>query len=185
MSLQWIDPWKGIQQRENCRWDELTGRCRLRRNNQGVPCKYDPTTVADIESPITGRKWMDRNLGAWQQAQSPTDMLSYGDLYQYGRRTDGHQCRLSETSSVASPSNIVPEPDTSKFITSLSNLLMLLHPIGPKAKLSLKRSSLIVDLLCLLMVSYTLLALALQIQATSSSLGLHLIKQLPSHIKTS
>lgn len=33
MSLQWIDPWKGIQNREDCRWDERMGRCRYRSNN--------------------------------------------------------------------------------------------------------------------------------------------------------
>jgi len=33
---------------------------------------------------------MDRNLGASQVAKSPTDPLSFGDLFQWGRGTDGH-----------------------------------------------------------------------------------------------
>jgi uncharacterized protein (TIGR02145 family) len=47
----------------------------------------------------TGRIWMDRNLGASQVATSSTDTDSYGDLYQWGRATDGHQSRTSGTTS--------------------------------------------------------------------------------------
>jgi uncharacterized protein (TIGR02145 family) len=39
----------------------------------------------------TGKVWLDRNLGATQVAESSTDNLSYGDLYQWGRAADGHQ----------------------------------------------------------------------------------------------
>jgi uncharacterized protein (TIGR02145 family) len=42
-----------------------------------------------------GSVWMDRNLGATQVATSSTDAASYGDLYQWGRNTDGHQIRTS------------------------------------------------------------------------------------------
>ncbi|MFD2551061.1 hypothetical protein ACFSQP_04455 [Bizionia sediminis] len=55
----------------------------------------------------TGRIWMDRNLGASRVATSATDTLAYGDLYQWGRATDGHQVRTSvaitEQSSSTSP----------------------------------------------------------------------------------
>ncbi|SMN17646.1 hypothetical protein CRYPA_1269 [uncultured Candidatus Thioglobus sp.] len=37
--------------------------------------------------------WLDRNLGATQVATSSTDSAAYGDLYQWGRATDGHQSR--------------------------------------------------------------------------------------------
>ncbi len=40
---------------------------------------------------ITGKTWMDRNLGATRVATSATDFLAYGHLYQWGRRADGHQ----------------------------------------------------------------------------------------------
>jgi hypothetical protein len=40
---------------------------------------------------------MDRNLGASQVATSSTDAASYGDLYQWGRGTDGHQISTSPT----------------------------------------------------------------------------------------
>jgi len=44
----------------------------------------------DVISP-TGKIWMDRNLGASQVATSSTDYLAYGNLYQWGRGSDGHQ----------------------------------------------------------------------------------------------
>ena len=40
---------------------------------------------------------MDRNLGASRAAQSSSDADGFGDLYQWGRFSDGHQCRNSET----------------------------------------------------------------------------------------
>lgn len=52
-----------------------------------------------IASPHTGRLWLDRNLGASQVATSSTDTLSYGDLYQWGRETDGHEKRDSATTA--------------------------------------------------------------------------------------
>jgi hypothetical protein len=39
----------------------------------------------------TGRKWLDRNLGAPNAASSVTDFADYGDLFQWGRLDDGHQ----------------------------------------------------------------------------------------------
>ena len=45
---------------------------------------------------------MDRNLGATQVATSITDLTSYGDLYEWGRGTDGHQIRTSATTATLS-----------------------------------------------------------------------------------
>ena len=58
------------------------------------------TTLAagDVLSP-TGKVWMDKNLGATQVATSSTDAASYGDLYQWGRKTDGHESRTSATAA--------------------------------------------------------------------------------------
>ncbi len=50
-----------------------------------------------VTNPITGRIWMDRNLGASQVATSSNDANAYGDLYQWGRAADGHQLRSSGT----------------------------------------------------------------------------------------
>jgi uncharacterized protein (TIGR02145 family) len=61
----------------------------------------------------TGRIWMDRNLGASQVATSSTDAASYGDLYQWGRGTDGHQIRTSPTTNTLSA---VDQPTHGSFI---------------------------------------------------------------------
>ncbi len=60
------------------------------------------TAVVEVINPTTGKIWMDRNLGAEQVATSSTDALAYGDLYQWGRGADGHQCRNSGTRSTIS-----------------------------------------------------------------------------------
>jgi hypothetical protein len=58
----------------------------------------DTTVVVTVTS-TTGQVWMDRNLGADRVALSSVDSLSLGDLYQWGRSSDGHQCRNSDTTS--------------------------------------------------------------------------------------
>jgi uncharacterized protein (TIGR02145 family) len=47
----------------------------------------------------TGRRWIDRNLGATRVATSSTDPDAYGDLYQWGRGANGHQLRGSQTTT--------------------------------------------------------------------------------------
>lgn len=49
------------------------------------------TVVNAVSNPNTGQKWMDRNLGARQVATASDDGLSYGNLYQWGRGSDGHE----------------------------------------------------------------------------------------------
>ena len=80
-----------------------------------VFCSGGPAAVVDVTNPTTGKTWMDRNLGATQKATSSTDANSYGDLYQGGRRSDGHQCRNSTTTSTQSSSDVPPHGN---FITS-------------------------------------------------------------------
>lgn len=75
-----------------------------------VNCLPWGTAIVEVLNPVTGRIWMDRNLGAFQRATSKDDELSYGDLYQWGRFSDGHQCRNSSTTS-GSSSTSFPEHD--------------------------------------------------------------------------
>ena len=77
-----------------------------------------PTAIVDVTNPATGKIWMDRNLGASQVATSSTDANSYGDLYQWGRGNDGHQCRNSSTTTTLSSSD---QPGNSSFILSTGN----------------------------------------------------------------
>ena len=79
-----------------------------------VHCNGTPTAVVDVTNPTTGKTWMDRNLGASRAATSSTDANAYGDLYQWGRRSDGHQCRNSATTSTLSSTDT---PAHGNFIT--------------------------------------------------------------------
>jgi len=69
---------------------------------------------------ITGKIWMDRNLGATQVAESSTDAASYGDSYQWGRGTDGHEKRtpLSGNTNILS---VGDTPGHGDFIYLSSN----------------------------------------------------------------
>lgn len=62
----------------------------------------DIKKIGVVTNPETGRIWMDRNLGASRVATSSTDAEAYGDLYQWGRATDGHQKRNSPTTKTQS-----------------------------------------------------------------------------------
>jgi len=78
----------------------------------------DLTIIVDVTNPITGATWMDRNLGASQVATSSTDVDAYGNLYQWGRGADGHQCRTSPTTSTLSSTD---QPGHGYFITNSSS----------------------------------------------------------------
>jgi hypothetical protein len=80
----------------------------------------------DVTNPITGKTWMDRNLGASQVATSQSDVLAYGHYYQFGRGTDGHQC---STSPVQTEQSTTPDPGHGNFINS--GLQHWLDPIDP------------------------------------------------------
>jgi hypothetical protein len=75
----------------------------------------NPTAIVEVTNPATGKTWMDRNLGASQAATSSTDAASYGDLYQWGRAADGHQCRNSATTSSLSSTD---QPGHGDFIVA-------------------------------------------------------------------
>jgi uncharacterized protein (TIGR02145 family) len=61
------------------------------------------TTLGTVTSPYTAKVWMDRNLGATQVATGVNDAASYGDLYQWGRATDGGQLRTAPTTTTQLP----------------------------------------------------------------------------------
>jgi hypothetical protein len=51
----------------------------------------DSVTYGILTSAATGRKWLDRNLGAANAPTAVNDYQNYGDLFQWGRAADGHQ----------------------------------------------------------------------------------------------
>ena len=83
-----------------------------------VFCASGATAVVEVTNPATGRTWMDRNLGAPRAAISSTDTVAYGDLYQWGRRSDGNQCRNSNTTSTFSSTD---QPAHGSFILTTSS----------------------------------------------------------------
>ena len=74
-----------------------------------------------ITSPITGKKWLDRNLGATQACTSSTDKACYGDYYQWGRLADGHE----KISSSLTTSRVNDVSDIgNKFVTKYKDWTM-------------------------------------------------------------
>jgi len=72
---------------------------------QGAFARKTPAVTVTTVTSTTGKIWMDRNLGATRVAQSSTDHLAYGSLYQWGRGNDGHQIRTplsGETTTISS-----------------------------------------------------------------------------------
>lgn len=74
----------------------------------------NPVTYGTVVG-ANNRCWLDRNLGASRVATSSTDEFAYGDLYQWGRATDGHQERISGTTTTLSNSD---NPGHGGFIIS-------------------------------------------------------------------
>jgi hypothetical protein len=64
--------------------------------------KGSSVTYGTVYNSTTTKVWLDRNLGASQIATSSTDSAAYGDLFQWGRRDDGHQTRTSATTGTLS-----------------------------------------------------------------------------------
>jgi len=77
----------------------------------------DGTLVVEVKSK-TGRIWMDRNLGAKQAATSSTNAASFGYLYQWGRASDGHQLRNSDTSTKLSSRDV---PENGLFVLAIDS----------------------------------------------------------------
>jgi uncharacterized protein (TIGR02145 family) len=66
----------------------------------------EEVTYGTVES--GGKCWMDRDLGASRAAISSTDSESYGDLYQWGRLSDGHQLKSNTGWTYSLSSSDVP-----------------------------------------------------------------------------
>jgi hypothetical protein len=83
-------------------------------------------TYGIIPSPVTGRRWLDRNLGAPNAPTAENDWANYGDLFQWGRGADGHQlinrgATAAESSAVNGTTTTLSGADTptnSLFITN-------------------------------------------------------------------
>jgi len=116
--MQW---WNGSFWYDGCS-DKLTN-LTSQYPESSVFCSSEPTEIVAVLNSETGKTWMDRNLGASRAAINSTDAESYGDLYQWGRGADGHQCvnRFSNdgvtTSGITSTLSTTNQPGNEFFIT--------------------------------------------------------------------
>ncbi len=117
-----LDPYKHAVRivSDGSNWHVIQESGTLTNDNSFTQVNCDGTgfTWSDVTNGTTGETWMDRNLGATQVATSSTDADSYGDLYQWGRAKDGHQCRTSDNTSTNSADNV---PGHGDFITEGSS----------------------------------------------------------------
>jgi hypothetical protein len=78
-----------------------------------------PLEYGTITSSITGKIWLDRNVGASKVCSSLTDSACFGDYFQWGRNADGHEkLNSSITSTQATSTSNVGH---GKFIYSYDN----------------------------------------------------------------
>lgn len=130
-----VDPTEGLtiyNTTENCLqwwngnfWYDACGNNPILDYPEGtVFCDGVITEIVEVFHAETGYTWMDRNLGASKVATAiddcpdyPSD-CAYGDLYQWGRFADGHQCRDSPThsSSATTPTPFTGADWDGKFI---------------------------------------------------------------------
>lgn len=93
----------------------------------GDELEFMGRTYGVVQS-LTGRLWLDRNLGASQVATSSNDANAFGDLYQWGRAADGHhQVKSPTTSTRAATANaghgnfVIYNAATADWITPANN----------------------------------------------------------------
>jgi uncharacterized protein (TIGR02145 family) len=70
-----------------------------------------------VESPYTGKIWLDRNVGASRVCQTYNDESCFGNYYQWGRNEDGHQNANSLTTNIQAIDLVDMSND--KFIVSI------------------------------------------------------------------
>jgi uncharacterized protein (TIGR02145 family) len=115
---------KGLHQYINGAWQAMTS------SNTG--------NYGTVVNPVTGKVWLDRNLGATTVTSTPSsdytsnaDYItaeegSFGDLYQWGRAADGHQVRTSATQGTQANSWLADEGSNlwdGKFIIGFTDWL--------------------------------------------------------------
>ncbi len=101
---------------QSCSLSVIVGSGTFTCGTSTVTFIYNGSQVTYGTVVSAGKCWLDRNLGASQVASSSTDALAYGDLFQWGRGSDGHQIRnpLSGTISTLSSTD---SPGHGSFIT--------------------------------------------------------------------
>lgn len=107
-------------------------------NYLGKTIIYLGLTYGFVYNPTTQKIWLDRNLGATQVATSSTDTNSYGDLYQWGRPSDGHQLRTSP----AHDGDTLGKPSTATSSGAWDGKFITTSPVSPYDWLSVQDNTL-------------------------------------------
>ena len=93
----------------------ITQSCSTTQCPTSETIVHNGISYKTVTSPYTGKRWLDRNLGASQACTSQSDTLCYGDYYQWGRNSDGHE-KSNSTITSTQASNLFHVPNS--FITS-------------------------------------------------------------------
>ena len=87
-------------------------------DTNGATCSFRRETKIHTVKTGSGLIWMAYNLGATAVPTSKTDVAQYGDYYQWGRESDGHEKKDSGTVDTQSPTD---SPGHSSFIIKHSD----------------------------------------------------------------
>ena len=96
------------------KWNYITSGTRTNNLSDAEASDSYGNIYLTIQSPTTGKVWLDRNLGASQKCTSYNDSNCYGHYYQWGRIADGHQISNSSVTTTLSASS--SSPGGSNFI---------------------------------------------------------------------
>ncbi len=107
-----------------------TGDCTVTVEDPSV-IQHNGVTYNAVTSPSTGKTWLDKNLGAANvcsqdlafynndaAAYTAAQSGCFGDYYQWGRRTDGHQIRTSDVTTAEQTSLTLSD---NKFVLRTSS----------------------------------------------------------------
>ncbi|PAM94091.1 hypothetical protein B4N84_13490 [Flavobacterium sp. IR1] len=94
-------------------------------NTNGPSCSFDRETKIHTVKGASGRIWMAYNLGATAVPTSKNDVAQYGDYFQWGRESDGHEKKDSSTDTTQSPTE---SPGHGSFIIGYQNWTSASNP---------------------------------------------------------
>jgi uncharacterized protein (TIGR02145 family) len=88
-------------------WINASSECNLdtkigsdsSNSSSSTQITFNGKIYKTVISPYTGKEWLDRNLGADQVCTAYDDSSCYGDYYQWGRNSDGHEKSSSNTTT--------------------------------------------------------------------------------------
>ena len=91
-----------------------------------IDVKSIPASATEVKDISFGSQiWMDRNLGARRVATSETDVLSFGNYYQWGRPADGHEIFVHDGSNLTNGRGLTDTTTTTSTTDTPPNSLFI------------------------------------------------------------